>query len=158
MPPWRTLSAPPWPQRAVPGCVSASVLPFGSDAWGHGHSDQPGARYVTVGIVASQRVCEKKRQIPREHLGISRRPARAADGASQDYNEQYDRLSAYTANADIYGHFARSARRPSAAASDRAARSRSDISVTGSGHGMASSGSSNAIDTSWAGSCGRSMR
>ena len=30
--------------------------------------------------------------------------------------------------------------------------------VTGRGHGMASSGSSNAIDTSSAGSCGRSMR
>ena len=46
----------------------------------------------------------------------------------------------------------------SAVASDGATRSRGDIMATGSGHGIASSGSSKAIDTSSAGSCGRSMR
>lgn len=45
-----------------------------------------------------------------------------------------------------------------AEASDSAALSRTDITVTGSGHGMASSGSSNAMDTSSDGSCGRSIR
>src|SRR5215469_11584016 len=46
----------------------------------------------------------------------------------------------------------------SAVASDGALRSRCDMTETGSGHGMASSGSSKAIDTSSDGSCGRSMR
>ena len=42
--------------------------------------------------------------------------------------------------------------------SNGACRSRSDMDVTGSGHEMARSGSSNAIDTSSVGSWGRSMR
>jgi hypothetical protein len=45
-----------------------------------------------------------------------------------------------------------------AASSEGAARSRADIMTGGSGQGMARSGSSKAIDTSSAGSCGRSMR
>ena len=49
-------------------------------------------------------------------------------------------------------------KRLSAAASGAAARSRGDIIVTESGHGMASSASSNAIETSSAGSCARSIR
>ena len=44
-----------------------------------------------------------------------------------------------------------------AAASGGACRSRWDLTVTGSGHGMASSGSSNAIETSSDGSCTRSI-
>lgn len=43
-------------------------------------------------------------------------------------------------------------------ASGGALLSRGDMRVTGSGHGMASSGSSNAIDTSSLGSWGRSIR
>ena len=45
-----------------------------------------------------------------------------------------------------------------AAVSGGAIRSRDDMAATGSGHGMASAGSSKAIDTSSEGSCGRSMR
>ena len=44
-----------------------------------------------------------------------------------------------------------------AAASGGACRSRWELTVTGSGHGIASSGSSNAIETSSDGSCTRSI-
>ena len=47
---------------------------------------------------------------------------------------------------------------PGAAASRGACRSRPDLAVTGSGHGIASSGSSNAIETSSDGSCVRLIR
>ncbi len=56
------------------------------------------------------------------------------------------------------GDLSRQASTASAAAREPAARSRADTSAGGRGHGMARSGSSNAMATSSRGSCGRSMR